>query len=100
VNHFRNRKGWNAILASSPWQFRARKQRGGRPAGAYFTTLHPSHTNFYKITRVPVDKQRFLFRFLDIGDLTPRRGPLGRYVFFSPTDYLVVKARQQYEGPV
>jgi hypothetical protein len=98
VNHFTNKKGWNAIRAASPWRFRARKQRGGRPTGAYFTTLHVNAPNFSSVTRVPIAKQRYRFTFLDIGDLTPRRGPLGRYVFYSRTDYLVDRRRQQYEG--
>jgi hypothetical protein len=98
MNHFTDRNGWNAIRASSPWCFRARKPRGGRPVGAYFTTIHPTAVNFFKITRVPVHKQRYMFSFVDVGDLTPRRGPLGRYVFFSPRDYLVAGYRQLYEG--
>ena len=100
MNHFTNKKRWNAIRAASPWLFKARKQRGGRPKGAYFTTLDVKHPNFFKIARVPVHKQHYVFQFLDMGDLTPRRGPLGKYVFYSPKDYRVVKSRQQYEGKV
>jgi hypothetical protein len=39
-----------------------------------------------------------LFRFMDLGDLKPFPGPRGRFVFFSPTDYLVAMSRQQYAG--
>jgi hypothetical protein len=49
---------------------------------------------------VPVYKRTHMFRFVDIGDLTPKRGPLGRYVFYSPTDYYVAQNRQIYEGIV
>ena len=105
MNHFTNKKGWKAIRAVSPWCFQARKQRGGRPTGAYFTTLDAKHPNFFRITRVPKKKQVFVFQFVDIGDLTPRRGRLGKFVFYSPTDYFVAefhqgKKRQLYEGPV
>jgi hypothetical protein len=99
MNHFTNKKGWNAIRASSPWVFKAHKQRGGRPTGAYFTTLDTSHPNFFKIARVPKKKQQYQFEFTDAGDLTPRKGPLGKYVFYSPTDYKVARSRQIYEGP-
>lgn len=78
--------------------FSSKRQRGGRPAGAYFATLHPTTPNFFAITRVPVAKRQYRFTFVDLGDLAPRRGPLGRYVFYSPTNYFVAVPRQQYEG--
>jgi hypothetical protein len=99
MNHFTDRKGWNGIRATLAWRFRARKQQGGRPTGAYFTTLFPTDPNFYSVTRVPVAKRKYRFTFVDVGDLQRRRGPLGRYVLYSPTDYVVEKPRQQYEGP-
>jgi hypothetical protein len=99
MNHFTDRKGWNGIRAASPWRFRAHRQRGGRPTGAYFTTLLPTAPNFFAVTRVPAAKQKYRFSFIDVGDLRMRRGPLGRYVFYSRTDYSVEKSRQQYEGP-
>lgn len=98
MNHFTDRKGWNGIRAASPWCFRAHRQRGGRPTGAYFTTLFPTDANFYSVTRVPVAKRNYRLTFVDVGDLRKRRGPLGRYVFYSRTDYFVEKPRQQYEG--
>jgi hypothetical protein len=99
MNHFTDRKGHEAIRAVSPWRFRARRQRGGQPFGAYFTTLELSAPNFFQKVRVPVKKRRFVFRFEDAGDLLRYPGPRGRYVLYSPTDYLVKKPRQQYDGP-
>jgi hypothetical protein len=100
MNHFTDRKGWNGIRATSPWCFRARKQRANNPTGAYFTTLHPSAPKFYKRTMVPVHKRTHMFRFVDVGDLIRKRGPLGQWVFYSPTDYYVTQNRQIYEGVV
>jgi hypothetical protein len=100
MNHFTDRKGWNGIRATSPWCFRARRQRGNNPTGAYFTTLHPSSPKFFKRMRVPRHKRTHMFRFVDVGDLTPKRGPFGKWVFYSPSDYLVEKHRQLYEGVV
>src|SRR5438094_4266994 len=100
MNHCTDRKGWNAIRAISPWRFLARRQRGNNPTGAYFTTLHPSTPKFFKRTRVPVHKRTHMFCFVDIGDLTPKQGPLGQWIFYSPVDYLVPRHRQVYEGVV
>lgn len=99
MNHFTDQKGHNAIRAVSPWGFRAHGQRGGQPFGAYFTTLGLGTPNFFRKVRIPLKKQRFVFRFVDVGDLLPFPGPRGQYVFFSPTDYFVAKSRQQYAGP-
>jgi|SRR5215469_10379396 len=98
MNHFTDGQGYNAIRAASPWRFRARRQRGGQPFGAYFTTLELDAPNFFQKVRVPVKKRRFVFRFVDVGDLLPYPGPRGRYVSYSPQDYLVEKPRQQYDG--
>jgi hypothetical protein len=99
VNHFTDRKGYLAVRAVSPWRFRAHPQRGGQPFGAYFTTLELSAVNFFRKVRLPVRKRRFVFRFVDAGDLLPYPGPRGRYVFYSPADYFVAPPRQQYAGP-
>jgi hypothetical protein len=99
MNHFTDLKGFNAIRAVSPWRFRAHRQRNKQPFGAYFTTLGLSAPNFFRKVRIPVKKQRFVFRFVDVGDLLSFPGVRGRYVFYAPTDYFVAKPRQQYEGP-
>ncbi len=100
MNHFTDRKGWKGIRATSTWRFRSRCQRGNNPMGAYFTTLHPSSPKFFKRTRVPCHKRTHMFRFVDVGDLKSKRGPFGKWVFYSPNDYLVAKHRQLYEGVV
>lgn len=99
MNHFTNQKGWNAIRATTIWVFKAKKQRGGRPRVAYFTTLDLGDPRFFRITRLPVAKRTFVFRFIDADDLIPRAGPLGQFVFYSPKDYPVTTDRQRFEGP-
>lgn len=99
MNHFTDRKGYDAIRAVSPWRFRARRQRSGQPFGAYFTTLELNAPNFFRKVRLPVKKRRFVFRFVDVRDLLRFPGLRGRYIFYSRTDYFVAKERQQYGGP-
>jgi hypothetical protein len=99
MNHFTDRRGYNAIRAASRWRFRAHRQRGGQPFGGYFTTLEPSAPNFFRKVRLPVKKQRFVFRFVNVGDLLPFPGQRGRYIFYPPTDYFVPPPRQLYAGP-
>jgi hypothetical protein len=52
----------------------------------------------YKRIRVPRVKQDFVFWFLGTDDLTQLNGGRGRdrRIFFSPTDYEVVAARQKH----
>ena len=100
MNHFTNRIGYNAIRAASPWRFRARPQRAAQPFGAYFTTLGLDDPNFFLRVRIPVRKRRFVFQFVDVGDLRPFPGPRGRFVLYSPADYFVSSPRQLYAGRV
>src|SRR6266496_3068083 len=98
MNHYTNRKGFNAIRAVSPWRFKARKQRNNNPFGAYFTTLKITELNFWIRVRLPKKKRGYVFSFKDEGDLSPWRGPRGKDVFYSSTDYYVETPRQLYAG--
>src|SRR5437868_14955134 len=99
MNHYTNKKGYNAIQAVSPWCFRARRQRiRSKPFGAYFTTLLPSAPNFVRRVRLPKAKREYRFSFTDVGDLLPIPGPRGKDVFYSPHDYYVAQPRQLYSG--
>jgi hypothetical protein len=99
MHHYTNRKGHNAIRARQPWRFLARKPRGSRPVGAYFTGLRPETPKLAKRLRVPRSKVKFVFVFTDRGDLQSFPGGRGDYIFFSPRHYDVERARQRYEGP-
>ncbi len=98
MNHFTNRAGFNAIGSQKDWLFRASQPPADHPRGAYFTTLAPQTPNLAVRLRIPREKLEFVFQFLDAGDLLPLEGGRGSYIFYSPTDYLVVEERQQYNG--
>jgi hypothetical protein len=98
MNHYTNKKGYNAIRTGSPWHFVARKQRNKNPFGVYFTTYSPTEPNLALKLRVPRKKTEYVFSFVDMGDLIPLRGPRGRHIFYSPTDYFVIKRRQLFAG--
>jgi hypothetical protein len=99
MNHYTNRRGYNGIRATSPWCFKARRQRTrSKPFGAYFTTLVPTDPNFVRRVRLPKVKREYRFSFTDIGDLLPIPGPGGKEVFYSPQDYSVDEPRQLYCG--
>jgi hypothetical protein len=78
MHHYTNRKGFNSIRAAQPWHFNARKPRGRRPVGAYFTTLARDAANLTKLLRIPRSKSKYVFVFTDIGDLTPLAGGRGQ----------------------
>jgi hypothetical protein len=98
MNHFTNRDGYNGIVATSPWLFRAGQPPGRRPFGAYFTVLPPGTPRLAKKLRIPRDKTKYVFTFVDRGDLAPLRGGRGTFVFYSPGDYPVEGDRQMYAG--
>jgi len=99
MNHYTDRNGYNGIRAVSPWRFRAGRQRmKSKPYGAYFTTLIPTDANFVRRVRLPKAKRQFRFSFKDVGDLVPLPGPGGKWVCYSPTDYLVSESRQLFCG--
>lgn len=99
MNHFTDKKGWNAIRATPTWRFKAfQPPQKAHPVGAYFTTLGPKELNLFTKIRVPKMKQEYLFSFVDAGDLKSLDSDRGEWIFYSPHDYDVVRGRQTYEG--
>lgn len=98
MNHFTDRKGYNAIVAAPTWRFRASTPPAGHPFGAYFTKLAPNTIHLAKKLRIPKDKLECMFSFVDLGDLLPIEGGRGKFIFYSPSDYSVTKDRQIYHG--
>lgn len=98
MNHFTNKAGHDAIGSQPNWCFEARKPPGDHPVGAYFTTLDSKTPNLAVKLRIPREKLEFVFCFSDAGDLLRLPGGRGAYIFYSPEDYVVSEARQQYKG--
>jgi hypothetical protein len=99
IYDYTDRSGYNGIRAGEDWCFKAAQPPPhDHPPGAYFAILMPETQNLAQRLRVPVSKIEYFFAFEDAGDLIPLRGGRGRYILYSPTDYTVVKARQQSAG--
>jgi HYD1 signature containing ADP-ribosyltransferase len=98
--HYTNKTGFNGIGSQVVWTFKAHRQRGKHPHGAYFTTLTRTTANLALKLRVPTSKVQYVFEFTDAGDLSPLPGGRGAHVFYSANDYDVDKPRQQYKGVV
>jgi len=99
MNHYTNKKGYDSIRATVDWCFKAGQPPASEhPIGAYFTTLSPHTPNLANRLRVPREKISHVFSFIDAYDLIPLRGGRGEYVFYSPVDYVVLKARQILAG--
>jgi hypothetical protein len=96
--HYTDDAGHKAISSQVDWTFKAAQPPGGRPFGAYFTTLRPDAHRFSARTRIPKAKQAFVFGFDGQDGLEPVEGGKGAYIFWCDADYLIVKARQQYQG--
>jgi len=99
VHHFTNRVGFDAIRSQVDWLFRASTPPGSHPYGAYFTTLRPGTKKLAKRLGVPRTKIAYYFSFDGGGELLPLPGGRGAYVFYSPSDYSVPRARQGPHGP-
>ncbi len=102
--HFTDDASYKAISSQKDWKFLASLPPGGNEFGAYFTTLPPDAPRFSARTRIPKDKQIYAFAFTGHQGLQPKAGGKGAYIFWAPTDYLVVDSaglngtRQQYHG--
>jgi hypothetical protein len=100
MHHYTSKTGYNGIGSQIVWRFKAHRQRGKRPFGAYFTTLTRKTLNLALKLRVPTSKVQYVFEFTDAGDLTPLPGARGAHVFYSKPDYDVDVPRQQFKGLV
>jgi hypothetical protein len=94
--HYTDKAGYDSIQAGIDWRFKAhRPPPRHHRIGAYFTNLGPEAPKA-KLAQlfIPSNKRAYVFAFEDEGDLIPLRGGRGGYVFYSPADYAVVRARQ------
>jgi len=98
MNHFTDKKGYNAIRSQLVWRFIASQPPSNHPFGAYFTTLARGAPNLACRLRVPKNKTKYVFEFVDGGDLLPLPGHRGRNIFYSPADYEVGQERQVFSG--
>lgn len=101
VNHFTNQTGFNAIRSQKRWLFKASQPPATHnPRGAYFTTYGPDEPRLADRLRIPREKLRYLFSFMNPGDLLPLPGGRGRLrtIFYSPDDYSVEQERQEFHG--
>jgi hypothetical protein len=98
VQHYTDDDGFKAIDSQVAWLFKAAQPPGDHPRGAYFTTLGADATNLALRLRIPTEKTRWFFSFVDVGDLKPLEGGRGRYIFYSPHDYVVGRERQLDSG--
>jgi hypothetical protein len=96
--HYTNKDGYNGVKSPVAWRFEARQPPGDRPFGAYFTTLRPDANRFSARTRIPKEKQAYVFAFNGQEGLQPFEGGRGEYIFLSPVDYLVDQPRHVYDG--
>ena len=98
MNHFTDDNGYKAISSQLTWTFKASQPPGGRPYGAYFTTLPHDDWALSNKLRIPKVKLAFFFSFLDDGTLKPLRGGRGNFVFYATVDHHVPPPRQQNCG--
>jgi len=96
--HYTNKPGWNAIRSQVDWTFKIHPPPTDHPEAAYFTTLEPNTVNLANRLRIPKEKIEYVFCFEDAEDLLPIEGDRGAYVFYSPSNYIVVQSRQNDHG--
>lgn len=99
MNHYTDRQGYNSIRAQPIWLFFAlQPPPEDHPVGAYFTSLPRDTPKLAKKLLISRDKVKYVFTFVDVGDLKPLRGGRGNFIFYSPEDYPVAEDRQQFHG--
>jgi hypothetical protein len=97
--HYTDKSGYNRIKAEVDWRFKAHRPRprdSDHPFGVYFTPLPPGTRHLSRRLSVPKRKLLYILAFEDAGDLTPLRGRRREQIFYSTTDYVVVRARQRH----
>jgi hypothetical protein len=60
--------------------------------------MPPETPNLANRLFIPVRKTRYVFEFLDKGDLKSVASGRGAWIFYSPLDYDVERDRQIYHG--
>ena len=98
--HYTDDDGFKAIASQIEWRFKAFDPPGPHPRGAYFTTLPPDAPDLCAKLFIPKRKTEYLFEFSGGDDLKPLDGGRGRgrFVLYSPVDYVVAPPRQQYKS--
>jgi len=98
IMHYTDAVAYKAISSQKDWAFHAPQPPGDNEFGAYFTTLPPDAHRFSARTRIPKDKQKYVFAFTGAQGLRPKEGGKGAYILWTPDDYQVTQAsnRQQY----
>lgn len=96
VYHYTGKPAWNAIRLQKDWTFKASQPPGDRPYGVYFTTLRIDAPLFYKKTRIPVEKQEYVFVFVGKDGLEERDDGKRPYILICATDLTVLEHRQRY----
>ena len=97
--HYTDDDGYKAIVAQPEWLFKATKPPGGRPKGAYFTTLRPDAPRLAARLQIPKEKLQCVVCFAGDEGLVPYRGQRGKIIRYSPCDYRVTADRQVDHGP-
>lgn len=99
--HYTDSDGYKAIGSAPEWRFRAGQPPGdpeAHPFGAYFTSLREDDPMPATKLRIPRRKLHYVFAFVDAGDLRALPGGRGRYIVYSPLDYVVGRERQLRSG--
>jgi hypothetical protein len=94
LNHYTDKKGFNAIRSQPTWLFKAAQPPGDHPFGAYFTPLPETTPLLARRLRISREKVAYIFSFHDSGDLKKLRGDRGEISYYSPKDYSVEPPRQ------
>src|SRR5262245_52020646 len=100
IYHYTDKDGYNGIRSAPDWIFKAHQPPKDHPSGAYFSRLLPNRSLLANRLRVPDRKVEYCFEFEDNDDLKEIPGDRGQrgISLFSPTNYIVPKARQGYNG--
>jgi hypothetical protein len=99
IFHYTDADGHKAIASQVDWTFKPSQPPGDNEYGAYFTTLRPSDHRFSARSRIPKSKQQCVFAFRGDDGLEAKKGGKGAYILWTANDYVVIKARQVYDGP-
>jgi hypothetical protein len=100
IMHYTNDAGYKPISSQKDWAFQASQPPGDNKFGVYFTTLAPTAPRFSARTKIPKEKQKYVFAFVGRQGLQQKAGGKGAYVLWTPETYVVEEksGRQKYNG--
>lgn len=99
ILHYTDVDGFKAISSQKEWTFKAAQPRGENEFGAYFTTLPPDAHHLVARTMISAVKKDYVFAFVGAEGLQHKRGGKGKYILWTPENYMVDQTRQMYAGP-